>query len=102
MQIFLFAFSDSLNQANGYDHKESCDDGNSSSDACNSSSHDGNSSEEEDDDQSYADFVKKNHVHFCILFVPVLGLFYIHFFWILDIELSQAIPPYFLNFSGKK
>ena len=61
MQIFLFAFSDSLNQANGYDHKESCDDGNSSSDACNSSSHDGNSSEEEDDDQSYADFVKKNH-----------------------------------------
>jgi len=48
-------------KANGYDHKESCDDGNSSSDDCNSSSHDGNSSEEEDDDQSYADFVKKNH-----------------------------------------
>ena len=80
MQIFLFAFSDSLNQANGYDHKESCDDGNSSSDGGNSSGDDGNSSEEEDDDQSYAQFVKKNHVHFCILFVPVLGLFFIQFF----------------------
>jgi len=52
---------DSLNQANGHDHEESCDDGNSSSDGGNSSGDDGNSSEEEDDDQSYAQFVKKNH-----------------------------------------
>jgi hypothetical protein len=49
----LIFFSDALNQANGCDHEPS-----------DSSSDEGISSEEGDDDHSYAEFVKKNHVHF--------------------------------------
>jgi hypothetical protein len=51
--LIFFPFSDASSQANGCDHEPS-----------DSSSDEGNSSEEGDDGHSYAEFVKKNHVHF--------------------------------------
>jgi hypothetical protein len=67
----FFSCSDSSNQANGCDHKPAL-----------SSSDDGNTSEEEDDGHSYAEFVKKNHVHlhsasyFCLCWFILYPFFF--------------------------
>jgi hypothetical protein len=79
-----FFSSDSSNQANGCDHEPA-----------HSSSDDGNSSEEEDDGHSYAEFIKKNHVHmlsasyFFLCWVYSLFIFLDE---ILDIEFSLTVP----------
>ena len=64
-------FSDSLKQANGRDHEPA-----------HSSSEDGNSSEEVDDGHSYAEFVKKNHVHLLLSYMwSICWLYSLFMLW---------------------
>jgi hypothetical protein len=84
---FFFPFSDASSQANGCDHEPS-----------DSSSDEGNSSEEGDDGHSYAEFVKKNYVHFafCVTDDGVI-LFY---FWGCTLPVKSSLMPC-LTLQGK-
>jgi hypothetical protein len=59
------------NQANGCDHE-----------LAHSSSDEGNSSEEVDDGHSYAEFVKKNHVHLLLSYMwSICWLYSLFILW---------------------